>query len=168
MPPPFGFKRKQVAHDAKDVRLPFFRRNKLFDPVGEKDESDLVVVTNRRECQDRTDFRCDFIFHRSGRPEIFGTAQVDEQHHRQLAFFLKNFDKRMIESGGDVPIDRADIVSILVFADFGEFHAASFKDRMVFAGEDVVHQPPCLDFNLPYFFEKLLSGHCFNYQYNDQ
>ena len=68
----------------------------------------------------------------------------------------------MIEPCGDVPIDRADIVSILVFADFGELHATSFEDRVVFAGEDMVHQPSRLDFNLPYFFEKLLSRHFFN------
>ena len=55
----------------------------------------------------------------------------------------------------DIPDRSSDIVSILVFADFGEFHAASFKDRMVFAGEDMVHQPSRLDLDLPYILEKL-------------
>ena len=54
----------------EDVRLPFLRRNKFFDSVGEKDESDLIVVVNRRECQNGADFRCDFVFHAAAVPKF--------------------------------------------------------------------------------------------------
>ena len=65
----------------------------------------------------------------------------------------------MIEPGGYVPIDRADIVAELVLTDFGELHASSFEYAVVFAGEDLVHDPTGLDLDLSDFFEKLSGFH---------
>jgi hypothetical protein len=65
----------------------------------------------------------------------------------------------MVESRRHVPIDAADIVAVLIFADLGELHPPSFEDGVVFAGEDLIDQTTGLDLDLADFFEKVSGVH---------
>src|SRR6185436_6553580 len=50
---------EHLAHDAQDVVLPLAGPEELLDPVAEGDETDPVVVLDRREGQNRADLRLD-------------------------------------------------------------------------------------------------------------
>ena len=87
------------------------------------------------------------------RAEIVGTRHVDEQHHRHLTLFLEDLDERMIETSGDIPVDVADVVALLVLTHLAEGHATPLEGTVVLAREDVVRQPSRLDFDFTDFFE---------------
>ncbi len=65
--------------------------------------------------------------------EEAGAAEVDHEHEGQFAFFDEFFDERMVHAGGDVPIDGADFVAGLIFADFLEVHALALEDAVILA-----------------------------------
>ena len=80
-------------------------------------------------------------------------ADVDQQHHRQLALLLEHLHVGVGQSGGDVPVDIAHVVAILVFAHFAEHHTAPFEGRVVLAAEHLLREAAGLDFNLADFLD---------------
>jgi hypothetical protein len=54
---------------------------------------------------------------------------------------------RSTRSRGNVPVDRADVIAGLVFADLFELNALPFEDAMVLAGKNIGNQARSLYLN---------------------
>jgi hypothetical protein len=50
------------------------------------------------------------------RTEVDGRAQVDKEPGRHLSVFGEDSHVRNLQAGSDVPVDMADVVVMLVFA----------------------------------------------------
>src|SRR5687768_4435310 len=109
--------KKNLANDSKNVTPSFFRRNKFLDLVGKENQPDFVVVAYSGEGQDAGDFGGQFAFGLLAGAEEARAGEIDNQHDCELAFLDKLLDERMIHPRGDIPIDRADFVAGLIFAD---------------------------------------------------
>jgi len=109
----------------------------LLDPVGKDMEADLVVVGDGAEGQRRADFGHEVAFELSGGAECLRAADVDEQHDRQFAFLAIAFDERLALSGGDVPVNRADVVAGEIFAHLLELHPLPLEGGVIMAGKDI-------------------------------
>ncbi len=66
-----------------------------------------------------------------------GSADVDQEHDRELSFLFENLDIGMTITGGDVPVDTPDVVAELVFPDFGKGHTPAFESTVVLSGKDI-------------------------------
>ena len=153
-----GHEADQLLDDHQHVRAALFRRDELFDAVAEEDAAYLVVVLRGGKGQHGGDLGDRVFLELFGRAEHARTADVDQQHHRQLALFLVDLDVRLAAAGGDVPVDIADVVAHAVFAHFAEGHTAPFESAVVFAGEDIVAQPPRLDLDPADLFENIAAA----------
>ena len=83
--------------------------------------------------------------------EAVGAAHVDQQHHGQLSLLLKYLDIGMVETGGDIPVDAAYVVAVLVFAHLAKGHATPLEGTVVFAREQLSRQTARLDLYLADF-----------------
>ena len=133
--------------------------NEFFHLVGEQQQSDLVVVADGGEGEHGGDFGGEFAFGLVARAEQAGAAHVHDQHHRQFAFLDEFLDERMVHPRGDVPVNRAHVVTGLVFAHLVEVHALALEDAMVLARERLGHEPVRAELDLPDFFENLAGNH---------
>ena len=59
----------------------------------------------------------------------------------------------------DIPVNRADIVSDLIFPDLGKLHAPALVYGMIFSGKHIVDETACGDFNPSNFFKYLFWDH---------
>ena len=139
---------KHLADDVKDVLTSILWRNILLDAVGEEDDTDLVVVLNGREGDRSGDLCGQLTLHLLCRTEVQRSRHIDEQHHRELTLLLKDLDIRMVEAGGDVPVNIPNIVPELIFTHLGESHTLAFKGRVVLSREDVLTQSSGFDLYL--------------------
>src|SRR5262249_31162236 len=76
---------------------------------------------------------------------------------RELTLFAERLDERRPCAGGDVPVDRTDLVAGDVLADGVELHPASLEDAEVLAGEQVIDLAARDDLDPPHFFENILE-----------
>ena len=120
------------------MRGPLLGRDEFFDFVAEKDDPNLVVVLFRAESQNSGYFNNHLLLKGLLCSELIGGADINEQHHRQFPLFIKDFNVRMVESGGYVPVNIPDIITWLVLPDFRERHTAALEDRMILTREDMV------------------------------
>jgi hypothetical protein len=58
----------------------------------------------------------------------------------------------MVKPCGNIPVNASYIVTILIFPDLTESDTTAFKGTVIFAGEYMPAQSPCLDFNATDFF----------------
>ena len=137
------------------MRSAFFGRNKKFNTVGEENEADLVVVTNRAEGEQTGDLRRQLTLGLGNAPEISGGADVNNEHDGKLAFFGKFFHKRGAHARRHIPVDRADLVPRLIFAHVFKIHPAPFEHAVVIAGEGGLDQAACFYFESADFFKNL-------------
>ena len=75
---------------------------------------------------------------RLGRAEVDGRAQVEQEPRGDLAVLEELADVRRVHPRGDVPVDMADVVAVLVFAQVGEVDAVAAEQRPVVALEQAV------------------------------
>lgn len=149
----FGLEGEDFADDVQDVHLPFSGRDEIFNLVGEDDEADLVVVFNGGEGEEATELGGDLVFGFSGRAVGAGAGHIDEKEEGLFALFDEAFDEGLSGTCGYIPVDGADFVAGLVFADFVELHAAPFEYALVFAAKQFVDHPLAGDLDLTNLFE---------------
>ena len=143
----------QLADYHQDMRTTLLRGNELLDAVAEKDASHLVVVLRSGKSEHGGDFGDDVLLQFVRRTEHTRTADIDQQHHGQLALLLITLDVRTAAAGGDIPVDVAHVVPHTVLAHFAESHAAPLEGAVVMAGENVIAQSARLYLYLAYLPE---------------
>ncbi len=146
---------KNLADQTQRVRAAFLRRNEKLDLIREENEPDLVVVSDRAEGEEAGDFRRELALRLRDAAEISRSADIDHQHDRQLAFLGEFLHEGVAETRGHVPIDRANLVARLVFADVLKIHPAPFEDAVVIAREGRLDETLGLDLEGPDFLENL-------------
>ena len=135
------------------------RLDELLDAVAEEEQADAVLVGDGREGERGRDFGGQVALGHGTGAVAVGGGDVDEEHQGQFALFAVFFHEGGAGAGGDVPVDRADVVAGLVLADFLELHALALEDRMVAARKDVLHRAAGADFDAADFAECFAGEH---------
>jgi len=110
----------------------------VLNAIGEKDQSNAVVVAHGGEGEQGADFMHRIPFGSIAMTGAAGGGSVDEKPDGEFPLFNIALDVRLAGAGGDVPVDGADVIARFVGADFVEVHAAAFEDTAVFAGQQVL------------------------------
>ena len=150
---------QHVTDHLQRAITPLLRRDEVLDAVGEQDQADLVVVADRAQREHRAQLGRNLALEARDAAELTRGAQVDQQHHRQLALLHVLLDERLPHAGRHVPVDRAHVVAGDVFPDLGELHAAALEHAVVLAGKRAVDQPPRADVNASDLAERLGGQH---------
>ena len=118
---PLGLVEEELPQDPQDVATTLPGRDEFLDVIRENDEPNLVVVLNSAERQERADLYSDFRLESLPRPEVAGSAHVNEEHHGELGDLLDELGAEgvlqlLVEGGAEVA---------------GRFHRAGLVDRYV-------------------------------------
>ena len=140
--------------DDIEYMLPsLFRRDIRLDFVTEKDGANLVIVVNSREGQHGAELSDQIFFACVHRTEKRAGAHIHQQHYGQLAFFFEKFAEGMVESGGHIPINKADIISGRIFSYLPKAHPPAFEGAVIFSGEKVTGEPFAFNIELSYLLQ---------------
>ena len=112
----FGLEVEHLAYDIENVFPSLFGCDVLLYAVGEEYYAYLVVVLYGRESEGCSYLGCHVPFCTLYCPEVQRAANVDEEHHSEFPFFFEHFHERSVEACRNVPVNVADVVSVLVFA----------------------------------------------------
>ena len=77
----------------------------------------------RAEAEHGGGFRGDLALAERDAAVVRGAGDIDGENHREFAFLAEFPDERLVHPGGDVPIDEAHLVAVLVFAEVVEIQA---------------------------------------------
>src|SRR5688500_13128830 len=139
--PTCRLEREYVTKQAQHVLSAFPWRKYVLDAVSEQHDSNTIVVPHRRHCQHRRQLTRKLALEAADCAEALRAGEVDGQHDCQLALLDVPFHERPPHARCDVPVDRADLVSRLVFTHLRELHPLTLEYTPVFTGEERVHQP---------------------------
>src|SRR4029077_5196008 len=110
--------------------------------VGKEQQTNLVVIADRTKSQERSHLGCHFAFAFRDATETSGSADINEQQDRKLAFLHIFSYKRFPHSSGDVPIDCPDFITDLIRAKIIEIHPSPSEDTMILSRESGFYHPP--------------------------
>jgi len=150
-----GFGVEDFADDAEAVGAAFAGSEEEFGDVAEEEEADFVLILGGAEGEEGGDFCGEFAFGDIDAAEVLGGADVDGEEDGEFAFFDEFLDEGEAHAGGDVPVDAADLVAWLVFAEVVEVDTLAFEYRVVFAADGGAHDATRDQFDLADFFEDL-------------
>jgi hypothetical protein len=123
------------------VASAFPGRDDPLNHIGEEQRSYPVVVVRRGKGQDGGDLHRERgLGYRLA--ESSRSGLIHHQHDGELPLLGKCLDIRTGQAGGHVPVDRAEVVAVLVCAHLGEFHSLPPKHRAVLAREQRAHEAP--------------------------
>src|SRR5262249_45033093 len=128
---------EDFANQAEDMADALARRDKLLDTVGKMEQTDAIVIRNGAEGQNGRQFRSHFALLVQTGAECLATAAIDHKDDRQLSLLDEALDERMAHASCHIPINAADVVARLIFADFLEGDACPFEDAVISAAEQV-------------------------------
>ena len=143
---------QHLAYDVKEMGAAFCRRDELLHLVGEEEHTHLVVVEYGAVCEYGSDFGYALALVLHPGTEQAGAAHVHEQHHGEFPFLLEHLHIRGTQTGSDVPVHRAHVVSPLVLAHLAECHTTPLEGRMVLTRKDLVGESFRPYFDLPDLF----------------
>ena len=152
------FEEQNLPDQPQRVRAAFLRRNKKFNAIGEKNQSDLVIVPNCTKREQTCDLGRQLAFRLRGAPEISRRAHIDNQNHRKLAFLCKFFHICGAQTRRHIPINRSNFIAWLIFADILKIHSATFENTVVIAREGGLDQTARFDFECADFFQYVRGG----------
>jgi hypothetical protein len=147
-PPSARLEEEDFPDHPEDVGPALGRRDVEFDLIREEDQAHLVVVANGGERQHAAEFGHALAFALRGGPEIPRGTDIHQQQDGQLPLLDKFLHEGLPGSGGDLPVNGSHFIPRHVLAHLVEVHAAAFEDRVVLAGQGVIHQSVGLDLDL--------------------
>ena len=101
------------------------------------DEADTVAVDGAEQHHEAGELEEGFAFRLRAGAELEARGVFENDEQGDLAFLDEFLAVGFPETGGDVPVDVADVVAEGVFDDLVELHAAAAEGGAVFAAEDV-------------------------------
>src|ERR1700741_3556352 len=105
----------------------FFRWNIFFYFITEKDHAYFIIIIDRAEGEYRSYLCNNIAFASLCCPKQATGADIHQQVNNQLSFFFKYFGKRMRETRAYIPINKTDIITMIILAHFAKAHPLSFK-----------------------------------------
>ena len=139
--PAAGRERDEVADDAQGVAAALGRSHHVFRRVGEEQRTDAVVVSRGGERQHGGDLHRQPCFGVRA-AEVQRTGLVHDEQEGELALFHERLDEGMAHARRDIPVDRPEVIAVLIGADFRELDALAAEDGAVFAGEQGADEVP--------------------------
>src|SRR5687768_13988578 len=88
----------------------------------------MAGVLAGRERKYTTDLFPNIVFCSPRRPDIFGSAYIEDKKNCLFFFFPESFDKSSMPFRGNIPVDGADVISVLIGAYIIEFKSGAFED----------------------------------------
>jgi hypothetical protein len=137
-----GLGAQKLAEHAEEVPGPLARGQVEIDVVAEAHQAHAVVVAEGGVGEGGAGLGDEAVLGLRDRPEQARGGGVDEQDDGELALLDEPLDEGLAGSGGDVPVDVADIVARLVLADLGELDALAEEGGVVLAREQIVDAAP--------------------------
>ena len=129
----------------------FFGWYKFFNFIRKENHTNFIVILNGRKCKRSSHFGNNIFLQLQYSTKFTATRNINQQTYRQFALFFKNLYIRMSETSSHIPVNRPDIIAVLIFTHFGKGHTTTFKSRMVFACKDILRQTASLYLNFSYF-----------------
>ena len=150
---------EQFAENSQRMLPSLLRGQVLVHLVGEKQQSDAVVIGIGAECQSGAHFSDKFLTEYVTGAEEGGSADIHDKQDGQFAFFLKYFDVRIARPGSYIPVNRAHIVAELILPHLAERHAAAFEGAVIASVEYIPGETPCFDLHLSYASDEFCRIH---------
>ena len=148
----------EIANEAQRVLASLACRECVLHAIGEHQQADAIVVARGRQRQHASHLDREFMLEVRAGTETRRPRHVDHEHDRELALLDVALDERTAHAGRHIPVDRADLIAGLIFADFGELHPLPLEERAILTGEARIDQPPRAHFNAAHLPEHL--GRC--------
>ena len=125
-------------HDVHDVTPAAADGNHRVDRAAVEQRPDPVAVARQQSRQHGDEFGGDGLLAHQRRSEIHRGAEVDEEPPRDLALLVVLADVRNLQARSDIPVDVANIVVILVFAQIGQVEAGAAEQRPIVAVQQAI------------------------------
>ncbi len=132
---------EDLRHQSQCVLAAFGGRDERLDSIGEEEEADAVLLPRRGEGQRAGDLRQALALASAPAAEVARRAHVEGQEDLELAFGAERLEKGPARSGGDVPVDLANVVARHVLTDLLEVHARAAEEGAAVATQGLVDEP---------------------------
>ena len=133
------------VQDVQHVAAAAARRDHGVDVVAVEQRADAVAVAREQAREHATKSVDDAALAHVARAEVDRRAEVEQEPRRDLAVLVVLAHVRRLQPRRDVPVDVADVVVVLVFAQVGEVEAEAAEQRAVVAVQQAVepaeHRP---------------------------
>ena len=114
------------------------RRQHGVDVVAVEQGADAVAVAREQARQHGDELARDGALGEAVGAEVDARREVDQEPRRELAVLGELAHVRRLQPRGDVPVDVADVVVVLVLAQVGEVEAGAAHQRAVVALQHAV------------------------------
>ena len=135
------------------MAAPFLRGDIKLYLVGENQKAHFIIVLRGGKRQHGTELGGKLILCLVDRSKISASAEVNGEEDGHLAFLDESLDVGLACTGGNIPVDGANVIAGCIFAYLIELHAPSFEDTFVLAGKARVDRPGGVYLNLPDFLD---------------
>ena len=131
---------QQIVDHAQHLNPPAARGNGAFDAAAIEDRADAIAVPRQqaRHRRDEIDQHGALQVLRLHRAEIHRGTEIEQKPRRDFAIFGVLPDVGRVHAGRDVPIDVANIVFGLIFAQIGKVYAVAVKQAAIIALQQAV------------------------------
>jgi hypothetical protein len=135
----FGAGRSSIECRMRSTwRRPAARGDHGVDVLAVEQRAHLVAVAREDARQHRDEIRRHRCACAPARAEIDRRAEVEQEPRRDLAVLVVLAHVGRLQARGDVPVDVAHVVAILVLAQVGEIQAEAAEQRAVVALQQAV------------------------------
>ena len=140
------------------MAAPLLRWDKLLDLIREEDATHLIARLRCGECKDCRQLGDDILLEVVRCAEHTRAADINHQHHCQLALLFVDLDMRFAGACRNIPIDIAHIVANAILAHLGKGHTSPLECRMVLSCENLIRQTSRLDFDFSDALQDIVLG----------
>lgn len=155
----FRLKGEELTDDAQDVAVAACGIELELFLIRVEKKADFVFIQSRGEGEDCGDFCGELGLGDGAGSEFARSGSVDEEEDVLLALLGEELDVGGAETCGDVPIDGAHFIALLIFADFCEFNSTTFERSLPGSGGTVLDDAARADLNPTHFFHQFGSEH---------
>ncbi len=124
--------------DVEDVPPPRARRDHRVDAAAVEERADAIAVSAEGAREHRHELGGDRSFLDLRGAEVDRRAQVEQEPRGELALLVVDPDVGRLHACGDIPVDVADVIVQLVFAQIREIDAETAEERSIVAVEQAV------------------------------
>src|SRR5206468_1760545 len=122
-----GLVSQKFSDHSQNMLSTFLWGDILLHHVGKDQGPNSVVIFDGGKCQKGCQLSSQFILKPSHRAKVLRAAQIHQKHYGQLPFFNITFYVKASQPGGNIPVDSADIIAILILAHLIKFHTPAFE-----------------------------------------
>ena len=150
---------ENIPHHTQHMPVSLGGGDVFFYTLGKEREANLVVVALGGKGEHGADFGGQFALGLAAAPKSARGAKIDHEHDGEFAFLNVLFNERLVQSGGDIPIDVTHLVAWLIFPDIIEVHTLPLEDTLVLADHQIADQSARANLNLPHLSLKFGQIH---------